>query len=207
MSDRYYGLYLIPPPPIVYAISNAHSVFRSEFSASTGGQFMTHCTVKGFTKLADSSPPEMLLPALDELFARTKSFPTRIDPPWLSNGGNPGESILLWMEKTPEFQLFHNEVVEITRPHIAKDCLFTPKEHTGERFPPHLTLVQSDLPKDPALLAQAMSLADYIYNGFPSHSFQARDLQLVEFESENWAGQWWNTLRYKQLKGWKLGEG
>src|SRR5215203_3295220 len=49
MSDRYYGLYLIPPPPIVYAISLAHSVFRSEYGAITGGQFMAHCTIKGFT--------------------------------------------------------------------------------------------------------------------------------------------------------------
>ncbi len=206
MSDRYYGLYLIPPPPIVYAVSLAHNVFRSEFGAITGGQFMAHCTIKGFTRLAAPSTPEAFVPALDALFAKARAFPTRIHPPWLSNGGNPGESILLWMEKSPEFQALHDDVVEIIRPHIAEDCLFTPREPQGERFPPHLTLVQSDLPKEPALLAQAMALADYIYNGFPAHTFLACDLQFVEFESEDWAGEWWHTLRYKQLKGWRLGD-
>ncbi|MEO5952635.1 MAG: 2'-5' RNA ligase family protein [Chloroflexia bacterium] len=206
MPDRYYGLYLIPPPPIVYAISLAHHVFESEFAAITGGRFMAHCTVKGFTKLAASSSPDDFVSPLDELFAKTKSFPTSINPPWMSSGGKPGESILLWMDKSPEFQAFHNDVVEIIRPHIADDCLFTPKEHMGEKFPPHFTLVQSDIPAELTLLAQAMSLADYIYNNFPAHTFQARDLQLVEFESKDWAGQWGQTLKYKQLKGWRLAE-
>lgn len=206
MPDRYYGLYLIPPPPIVYAISLAHDVFRNEFGAVTGGKFMAHCTVKGFTKLAPGSSPDDLIPALSELFGKTKSFPAEIFPPWLSSGGNPGESILLWTDKSPEFQAFHNEVVRIIMPHVAKDCLFTPRERLNENFPPHFTLVQSNLPKEPALLEQAMSLADYIFEQFPARKFQARDIQLVEFESDDWPGEWWHTLRFKQLRAWKLGD-
>lgn len=204
MSNLYYGLYLIPPPAIVFSISLAHHMFESEFAAITAGRFMAHCTIKGFTKL--SSPAESLIPPFDSLFESAAPFKTRINPPWLSSGGKPGESILLWLDKTPEFQQFHNSVWEIIEPHVADDCLFTHREWLGERFPPHLTLVQSDLPADPVLLGQAMGLADYIYNNMPAHTFLAQHLQLVEFESDDWAGAWWKTLRYRQIKGWRLSE-
>jgi hypothetical protein len=205
MSDLYYGLYLIPPPPITFPLSLAHDVFEAEYAALTAGRFMVHCTIKGFTKLAPGSSPANLIPTFDTLFAQASPFDVRIHPPWLSTGGKPGESILLWLEKTPQFQQFHNDVLKIIQPHVAPDCLFTPNEWLGERFPPHLTLVQSDLPPDPALLSQAMALADHIYTNLPARSFLAPDLQLVEFESDDWPGAWWRTLRYRQLKAWRLG--
>ncbi len=202
MPDLYYGLYLIPPPPVVYAVSLAHRVFDAEFATVTAGRFMAHSTIKGFTKL--TVPAESLIPAFDELFAKTLPFATEIKPPRLSTGGKPGESILLWLEKTPEFQQFHNDVWEIIKPHVADDCLFTHGEWLGERFPPHLTLVQSDLPSEPALLAQAMGLANYIFNNLPVRSFLGQELQLVEFESDDWPGSWSKTLRFRQIKGWRL---
>ncbi len=202
MSDLYYGLYLIPPPAIVYALSVAHEAFEREFAAITAGRFMVHSTIKGFTKL--STQAEALIPAFDELFANAQPFDVEIKPPWVSTGGKPGESILLWLEKTPEFQQFHNDVWEIIKPHVAGDCLFTPSEWLGDRFPPHLTLVQTDLPAEPAVLAQAVGLADHIYSNMPARSFLARELQLVEFESDDWVGAWWRTLKFRQIKGWRL---
>ena len=207
VSDLYYGLYLIPPPALVYPLSLAHDVFENEFGAITAGRFMVHCTIKGFTKLAPGASPESLIPAFDRLFEEAAPFEVEIKPPWVSSGVKPGESILLWLEKTPEFQKFHNDVWEIIKPHVADDCLFTSNEWLGERFPPHLTLVQTDLPAEPVILAQAMALADYVYTNLPAHTFLAHDLQLVEFESGDWAGSWWKSLRYRQIKGWKLDGG
>jgi len=205
MTDLYYGVYLIPPPSLVYALSLAHSAYEHEFRAFIAGRFMSHCTIKGFFKLAPGSTPDAFTPALDRLFVDTAPFPVEIKPPWMTSGAPVGESIILWLEKTPEFQQFHNDIWAICKPHVAADCLFTHSEPLGEHFPPHLTLVQADLPAEPAILAQAMALAQYIYEDLPTHSFEAREMQLVEFRSEDWSGKWWESLVHRQLKGWRLG--
>jgi 2'-5' RNA ligase superfamily protein len=204
MSYPQYGVYLIPPPPLIYAISLAHQVLSAEFGTVTGSRFMAHCTIKGFTKLAPGVSPDDLVPALDNLFARSPAFSTEIEPPWVERDPTGGVSALLWLTKSEAFQKLHEEVWAIVAPYVAADCLFTPREPAGPNFPHHLTLVQSDLPAEPGLLAQGRALVQYIYDNLPAHEFLARDIQLVEFHSDDWAGAWWETLRYRQLKGWSL---
>jgi hypothetical protein len=114
--------------------------------------------------------------------------------------------VLLWITKTPAIQQLHEAVWNIVLPHVAPDCRFTPTEPAGPHFPPHLTLVQSDLPIEPGLFAQGRALSQYLYDQMPAHTFLAQDMQLVEFHSDDWAGDWGATLRYRQLKGWRLQE-
>ncbi len=71
---------------------------------------------------------------------------------------------------------------------------------------PHLTLAQYDLPCDPVLQQRALDLCDHVYAKLPAHAWQARDLQFIRFESQDWPDRWWETLRFRQLKGWRLGE-
>jgi hypothetical protein len=82
--------------------------------------------------------------------------------------------------------------------------MFTPGEPSGPNFPPHIRLVQSDFPQGAGLIEQGVSLAEYIYNSLPTRSFVARNLQLIEFTSDDWSDQWWRTLRFHQLKAWRL---
>ncbi len=206
MPDTYYGIYLIPPPPIVVALSLAHRVLAQEFGTVTANQFMVHATIKGFFKLADGTTPDAFVPALDELFARTPAFPAEINPPWTAASGPGSGSVLLWITKTPAIQELHEAVWNIVLPHVAPDCRFTGTEPAGPDFPPHLTLVQSDLPTEPGLLAQGLALGQYLYEQMPAHRFLAQELQLVEFQSDDWAGAWGATLRYRQQKGWRLPE-
>jgi hypothetical protein len=206
MSDTYYGIYLIPPPPIVVALSLAHRVMAQEFGTVTANGFMVHATIKGFCKLADGTTPEAVVPALDDLFARTPAFPAEINPPWTASSGPGSGSVLLWITKTPAIQALHEAVWDIVIPHVAPDCRFTPTEPAGPNFPPHLTLVQSDLPTEPGLAAQGLALSRYLYDQMPAHAFLAQELQLIEFHSDDWAGAWGATLRYRQLKGWHLRE-
>jgi hypothetical protein len=165
---------------------------------------MVHCTIKGFTRLAQGASPEDFMPALDELFARTPAFETEIGPPWVSGSGAGGESVLLWMPRSEPLLALHAAVWDIVAPYVAHDCLFTPVEPHGDDFPPHITLVQADLPGEVGLLEQGKTLAQHVYDKLPTHSFTAQDIQLVEFHSGDWAGRWWETLRFKQLKGWRL---
>jgi hypothetical protein len=204
MTYPQYGIYLIPPPELVYPLSLAHQIFIAEFNTQTASRFMVHCTIKGFFKMREGSSPSDLISALDDLFNRTAPFDTTIRPPWTSDTGPGAYSILLWLEKTPPFQKLHNDIWSLVFPHVAPDCLFTPKEPSGPNFPPHLSLVQSDFPQGPGLLQQGLALAQHIYDALPTHSFHAQDLQLIEFTSDDWAGDWWHTLRFHPLKAWRL---
>lgn len=204
MSDAYYGVYLIPPPDLVYPLSQAHTILEREFNCRTGGRFMVHCTIKGFTKLKPGASPDDLIRGLDRIFSGTRPFETELYAPWVSNSGTGGESVLLWMRKGEEFQALHDAVWSFMEPHTAPDCLFTRVEPHGPEFPPHVTLVQSDLSSAPGILAQGKALCDYIFQALPGHEFEARDIQLVEFHSDDWDGKWWETLEFRQLKGWTL---
>src|SRR6187397_2438441 len=150
MPERYYGVFLIPPPDLIVPVSAAHRLFAWEWGAPTAGRFPVHCTLKGFFKLAPGVTPAAILPALNALFAATPAFPATLTPPWI--GGAPpnrGQSILLWLERTPALLGLHQAVWDIVIPQVAPDCRFTPGEYHGDQFPPHITLVQEDLPPEP----------------------------------------------------------
>jgi hypothetical protein len=208
MSDRYYGVYLIPPPALIGPLAQGHALFAKQFGTRTADKFSVHCTIKGFFKLAPGVAPADFLPALDALCARTPAFPVTIQPPWIGGDGKtPQQSVLLWLERTPALLQFHRAVWDIVRPAVAPDCLFTGGEYHGDNFLPHITLVQQDLPGDAGLTAQAQALADYVYRALPAPEFPAQDMQLLEFESADWAGAWWETLRFRPLRGWQLAQG
>jgi hypothetical protein len=115
-------------------------------------------------------------------------------------------SILLGMERTEALHRLHNEVWDVVRPYIAPDCLFSPVEPAGPSFPPHVTMAMHYDQADPCLFDQAASLCEYIFERHLRGRFVATDMQLIEFYSDSWAGEWGDTLRYKQLKGWRLAE-
>lgn len=204
MSYPQYGIYLIPPPPLLYPLGLAHQLLAGEFKAYTAGKFMVHCTVKGFFKLAEGASPADFTPALDALFARTPAFNTEVKMLVVRQNSHYGSVAVLGLDRTEPFHALHNAVWDIVRPYIAPDCLFSPIEGAGPDFFPHLTLGMADLPTDPGLFAQVQSLCQYVYDGLPKGPFVASDMQLIEFYSEDWAGHWWDTLNYKQLKGWRL---
>lgn len=208
MSYYQYGVYLIPPPHLLHPIGVAHHLLRSEFNCRVAGAFMVHCTLKGFFKLADGATPADFTPALDELFARTPAFDTELTGLWpYVNPTKLQSSVLLGMDRTSQFHALHNAIWDVVRPYIAPDCLFSPREPAGNDFPPHITLAQDDVPPEPGLIAQVLDLCQHIYDTSLKGRFMARDLQLIEFYSEDWAGKWGDTLRFRQLKGWRLNEG
>jgi hypothetical protein len=204
MSYHQYGVYLIPPPHLLHPIGLAHQLLKANFNARTAGAFMAHCTLKGFFKLADGKTPADFIPALDTLFAEMPAFETELTELWDLNRGEGKASILIGMDRTRPFLDLHNAIWEIVSPYIAPDCLFSPVEPAGLNFPPHITLVQGDAPVEPGLHSQIVGLCQYIYDTSLKGPFQASDLQLIEFYSEDWPGHWWDTLQFKQLKGWRL---
>ena len=201
MSHRQYGVYLIPPPELIGPIRAAQELLSAQFGARIASRFMVHCTLKGFTKLADGATPADFIPTLDALYAKTPSFPAELEQLWLSPSGS---SLLQVLRNTDALQRLHEDTWTAVSPYIAEDCPFSHREPAGPKFQPHITLVQSDLPSESGLRSQGHALASYLYANLPSHRFTARTIQLVEFTSEDWRGDWWQTLQWRLLKGWSL---
>ena len=110
----------------------------------------------------------------------------------------------LLLRQSEDLLRLHNDVWAAITPLVAPDCRFTPREPSGERFRPHLTLAQSDLPSVPGVRGQVQALCRYLYDTLPTRTFQVRDMQLIEFQSDDWTGSWWETLPFRQLHGWQL---
>lgn len=207
MTYPCYGLYLIPPPALMYPFSLAHQVLAAEFGAKAAGKFMVHCTVKGFTKLADGATPADFLPDLDALFARLAAFSTGFSQVYTHKQAGSSPSVLAMLERAGPIMELEAGVRGVVQPFIAPDCRFSWSEGTGPTFYPHFTLGMADVPSEPGLLVQFEGLCNYLFENMPSGPFLAADLQLIEFHSDNWNGPWWDTLSYKQLKGWRLRDG
>ena len=203
MSYPQYGIYLIPPPHLLHPISTLHNLLVTEFNSYVATQFMVHCTVKGFFKLRDDATPDDFVPQLDALFTKTPALVTTFHEPRIHTGAR-GKSILLDMERTSAFVDFQEEVFSIVEPYIAPDDLFSATDGRGTTFYPHVTLTQYDTPADPVLAEQQLDLCRYVYAQSLGGEFIARAMQLIRFASDDWAGEWWETLTYEQLKGWYL---
>jgi 2'-5' RNA ligase len=201
VSHLQYGVYLIPPPELIGPIRAAQELMSAQYGARIATAFMVHCTIKGFFKLADGATPADFIPGLDALYANTPSFPMEFERLCLSPSGS---SLLQVLRTTDALQHLHEDTWTTVWPYIAEDCPFSHREPAHQNFRPHITLVQSDLPGEPTLRTQAHALANYLYESLPSHAFTARTMQLVEFTSEDWRGDWWQSMRWRLLKGWTL---
>jgi 2'-5' RNA ligase len=200
-----FGLYLIPPASLVAPLSLAHVLLEKEFGCVVAGRFMVHVTVKGFFKPKPGADIDRLVSEIDQTYAGRASFPVSFRPParWRSERG---ASVFLPLA-SESLDALHQATWRVIEPYVAEDCPFTPGERPGVAFYPHLTLVQYDLPSDPVLQDRAFEQCCDICERLPAQSWDARDLQLIRFESDDWPGRWWETLRFQQLKGWRLGAG
>ena len=200
----FYGLYLIPPASLVAPLSTLHAMLEREFGCIVAGRFMVHITVKGFFKPKPGTDIDRLVRELDSAYKGRAVFPARLETP-RSLDGPRGCSAYLPLESESLGEL-HRATWRIIEPYIAGDCPFSYWERRGDDFYPHLTLAQYDLPADPVLQQRALDLCAYVYDSLPGYAWEARDLQFIRFESQDWLDRWWETLRFRQLKGWRLGD-
>jgi 2'-5' RNA ligase len=199
-----YGLYLIPPASLVAPLSVAHATLQREFGARVAGRFMVHVTVKGFFKPKAGADIDRLVTELDRVYAGRDAFQVSFLGPRLLHGER-GSSVLIELELTDPLWQLQQDTWKAIEPWVADDCPFTPNDRPATYFYPHLTLVQYDLPSGPILQEQALDLCREICEQLPSQAWEARDLQFIGFESQAWLGAWWDTLRFRQIEGWRLG--
>lgn len=196
-----FGVYLRPSYAMCRAQAEVHDLLRRQFGLIAGGAFMPHVTVKGFFR-TDAAIGDIVRAVGGALAGR---------PPFtvVNNGpvpfGRGGVSLDVRHgdhgEPNAEMQALHEAVFTALVPLIHPDCDFTPREWALERFFAHLTLAMADIP---GFLFNEVHA--FIRDAEPigPRRFTAEYLHLYAFRSDDWAGEWWHSLRWTLLHAWRL---
>ncbi len=204
MPDLRYAVYLRPSYEMSRAQAEVHDVLERQYGVRAAGNFMPHATIKGFFRSAASEGS--IAARLDAALEGREAFE-------VFNGGivpfgRDGVAIDInsTSEGTPNVPLqdLHRAVMDAVMPLVDPACEFTREETecaAYERFRAHLTLAMADVPEH--LLDEVLAFvreADPI--GPPK--FLADTVQFFAFRSDDWAGRWWETLRWQLLRSWTL---
>lgn len=199
--DIRYGWYLRPSRQMSDAQIKIHRLLEYQYGMIGGGVFMPHATIKGFFR--SDAPVSDIVAAFDRAVEGHSAYQVH-------NAGaslNSKKSITLNIHHNvdgsvnmPQEKLHESGWQQIT-PLVHPDCNFTPGEGAMEGFHAHLTLSMADMHEE--LFEE---IWDFIHADGPigPESFTAEYFHLFAFHSDDWYGQWWNTLTWKLLHGWRL---
>ena len=198
MTNSRFAVYLIPPYQLSKGVAEVHYLLRKQFGFSAADRFPVHCTMKGFFKKNDK-PASQLTEDLNQFFENKTALPVSGD----ENRINPIGFGLSLMNRdgipnTP-FLDFRENLVDITRPYIADDCDFIDHD-LGRPFHPHITFSFRDIPNElyDDILAWMEAGPDL------KGPFLAETFHFMEIFSEDWEGNWWETLTWRLIKSWRL---
>lgn len=197
-----YGWYLRPSYAMSRALAEMHDLLRRQFGLIGGGVFMPHATLKGFFR--SGAPVNEIAQAFGKAVAGHEPFA-------VYNRGPVGwgrGSIVMDIHHTSDgerneaMQALHEAGFNAIQPLVHPECDFTPVEWAMERFTAHLTLVMADMREE--LCDEVMA---FVREAGPigPEVFTAEYVHLYAFQSEEWAGRWWETLDWTLLQSWRLG--
>ncbi|MEA3326351.1 MAG: 2'-5' RNA ligase family protein [Chloroflexota bacterium] len=193
-----FAFFLVPPYHIAKDIAEIHSMLKKQYGLSAAGRFQVHCTIKGFFK-SNERPIETLIEELDTFLNAQKPFMVEFNGCYTKP-----ISIVLRLDEidgtnNQTMLDFREAVVEIIRPYIAGDCDFI-KSDLGLPFKGHVTLAFRDITNEmyPQILEWLKDAP------IPKGKFQANTFHFLEFYSEDWDGNWWETITWKLHRSWRL---
>jgi len=197
-NESRFAFYLLPPYHITKDIAEIQSMLKKQYGFSAADKFQLHCTIKGFFK-KNERPIESLLEELDIFLKKQHPFMVEF------NGSHTKPiSIILRLDeidgaRNQTLLDFREAIVEIIRPYIAPDCDFI-KSDLGPPFKGHITLAFRDISNEmyPQILKWLKDAP------VPKGKFQADTFHFLEFFSEDWDGNWWETITWKRHRSWRL---
>jgi hypothetical protein len=184
------------------AQAEVHDLLRRQFGLVAAGNFMPHATLKGTFKSLVSE--ERIIEVLNGVVDGRDAFP-------VYNAGvieQNRRGIMLSIQHLPDgrpnapLQSLHEAAMDALLPLASPDCEFTtPREPIRERFHAHLTLAMADVP-----FFAFDDISAFVRDLGPigPQCFTAEYLHLYGFESDDWRGHWWETLRWTLLRTWRL---
>lgn len=200
--DIRFGWYLRPSRQMSDAQIRIHRALEYQYGMIGGGVFMPHATIKGFFR--SDAPLAEIIAAFDRAVEGHHAYPVynagaRASGSRRSIGldvhHNADGSVNMLQQK------LHESAWQQITPLVQPDCNFTPIEGAMENFRAHLTLSMSDL--EPEFFDEVWEFIHADGPIGPEH-FTAEYFHLFAFHSDDWYGQWWHTLSWKLLHGWRL---
>ncbi len=193
-----FAIYLIPPYNVARAVTEIHQMLRKQFGFIAADRFQVHATIKGFFKKTPG-PLGPLVERLDAVFAAQRPFTVEFSGFRRDSGGIGLNVSRIGEELNPEMMSLRERVVDAVRPFIAPDCDFV-EEDLGIPFAAHITLAFRDIP--PSMQDDVL---DYLRETpLPSEPFTADTFHFLEFFSQDWEGDWEQTLTWRLLKSWRI---
>lgn len=197
-ANSRFAVYLIPPYEVARAVTEVHRMLRKQFGFIAADQFQVHATIKGFFKKTPG-PLEPLVERLDGVFAARRPFTVEFSGFRRDSVGIGLNVSRLGGELNPEMMALREQVVDAVRPFIAPDCDFV-REDLGYPFRAHITLAFRDIP--PSMQDDVLA---YLRGApLPGEPFTADTFHFLEFFSQNWQGDWEQTLTWRLLKSWRI---
>ena len=196
-----YGWYLRPSRQMCDAQIEIHRLLEYQYGMIGGGVFMPHATIKGFFR-SDALITDIVA-AFDSAVEGHEAYTVfNAGPIGLPNAGimlnihqNSDGSVNMAQQK------LHESAWNAIAPLVHTECDFSPREGSMERFFAHLTLSMSDM--RPEFYEEILEFIQANGPIGPS-TFTAEYFHLFAFHSEDWSGEWWHTLKWKLLHGWRL---
>jgi 2'-5' RNA ligase len=197
-TDSRFAVYLIPPYGVARAVAEIHRMLRKQFGFIAADQFQVHATIKGFFKKVPG-PLEPLVERLDGVFAAQRPFTVHFSGLGRTSIGLGLGISRIGEELNPEMMALRERVVDAVRPFIAPDCDFV-EEDLGQPFWAHITLAFRDIP--PTMQDEVL---DYLREApLPTEPIIADTFHFLKFFSQDWEGDWEQTLAWRLLKSWRV---
>lgn len=195
-----YGFYLRPSFEMSRAQAEIHDLLRRQFGLEVGGKFMPHATVMSFFR--SDAPIAGLVKAIDGAMAGRLPFTV-----WNAGPIQMGSGIVLDVhhdgdgEENEAIQAVHEAALSAILPLVHPGCEFAFGNWSGKRYHAHLTLAMADVPE-----FAVDEIREFVNGGgmVGPNTFLAEYFHLFAFQSDNWAGAWWETMTWEFLHSWRL---
>jgi 2'-5' RNA ligase len=196
-----YGFYLRPSYAMSRAQCEIHDVLRRQFGLEVGGKFMPHATIMSFFR--SDAPLAVIEAAIAGVMAHHAPFTVTNGGP--RPHGRSGVSLDVHHDAdgapNAAMQAIHEDAFAAIVPLVHPECEFAFGNWSGARFRAHLTLAMADIPDQ--FFDEVLAFLESAEPIGP-HEFQAESFHLYAFESDDWAGRWWETIDWKDLRSWRL---
>jgi len=199
LAQYRYAVYLIPPYDVARRVSEVHELLKKQFGFTAASKFQVHATLKGFFKCSKCSV-ESLIACLDPVFEGQEAVPIHFEGFHIDNVGFGLDVSRIGDKPNQLLADFRTRIVDAVIPYISDDCDFV-KSDLGSPFKAHITLAFRDI--KPEIRENVLA---YLQPApLPKESFIADTFHLLEFHSQDWDGDWYESLSWRLLHSWRLG--
>lgn len=197
-----YGIFLRPDPATCWAVTQITTALRQQFGLVSAGAYPPHMTLIG--NLATHASSDQLVARLDPVFSS-------VAPITVFNSGvqRQGDGYEYNVDLDRDATRPNGDLGVIAADTMAAvlplsiavdDLLTTPVEEYV--FAGHLGLASHDLKVNHHLTDEVGEFIDGLPVITPP-SFVARWYSLFEFCADDWQGQWWQSLTWRNVRSWE----